>query len=241
MGRSLRYGMQGVILAGGQGTRLSPLTKVANKHLLPVYDKPMIHYPINTLMGFGVTDICIITGGEYVGRFAEYLGDGSDFGCSLTYKVQEKAGGVAHALALAESFVKRDVLAILGDNIFESMDHMIFSENMATIFIKQIDNPGRFGVVELEGNTVIGIEEKPKHPKSSMVVTGLYHYPKDVFDVIRTLEPSERGELEITDVNNHYIKEGRLQTEAVKGFWSDAGTVQSLLDSSNWSCKQRSK
>ena len=229
--------MKGVILCGGKGTRLSPLTDITNKHLLPIYNKPMILFPLETLKSLGVKDILIVTGGEYIGRFAEYLGDGSKFGVNLTYKVQKEANGIAGALGLAESFVGGDKVAvILGDNIF---DNIIFfgslEDNNACLYIKEVEDPERFGVVNLkEDRTIIEIEEKPKEPKSNLAVTGLYVYPPDVFDIIKTLKPSERGELEITDVNNYYIKEGRCKSATITGFWSDAGTFDSLLKSSNW-------
>lgn len=233
--------MKGVILAGGEGTRLRPLTLVANKHLLPIYNKPMIQYPIETLKALGITDILIVTGGDKVGKFADYLGDGSKLGIKVTYKVQMEAGGIAHALALAEDFVGgEDVAVILGDNIFDN-SHIEFNGEesadggWAYIYVKEVKDPERFGVVGYDENGDVDcIIEKPNNPESSDAVVGLYVYPSDVFDVIKTLKPSARGELEITDVNSFYLDKNRLQVQKFKGFWSDAGTFDSLLKSSNW-------
>lgn len=230
--------MKGVILAGGKGTRLKPLTDVANKHLLPIYNKPMILYPLDTLIAHDIDDILIVTGGEYVGRFAEYLGDGSEFGVKLTYKIQKEANGIAGALGLAEDFANgEDVMAILGDNVFDSAgmgDMPVFNKHTAHIFVKEVRDPERFGVAVIENGGKVAIEEKPENPKSNLAVLGLYHYPNDVFDVIRTLKPSERGELEITDVNNYYAKADKLIPYKHNAFWSDAGTFDSLLKSANW-------
>lgn len=240
--------MKGVILAGGKGTRLRPLTLVANKHLLPVYNKPMILYPLETLKAWAIKEILIVTGGEYIGRFAELLGDGSRFGVSLTYRVQEEAGGIAQALGLAEDFADdQGVMVILGDNIFDK-DSIVNRETIkldnpdrACIFAKQVPDPNRFGVVVFEGDEAKHIFEKPTEHVSDWAVTGLYYYPNDVFGVIKTLEPSARGELEITDVNNYYLKDGRLDVAKIDGFWSDAGTFDSLLESSNWVATQNFK
>jgi glucose-1-phosphate thymidylyltransferase len=224
--------MKGVILAGGTGSRMYPLTKVTNKHLLPVYDKPMIYYPLQTLVNAGINEIMIVSGRGHAGHFLELLGSGMEFGVQLTYEIQEKAGGIAEALGLAESWVDDDPVAvILGDNIFEdsiSSDVTSFRKG-AKIFLKEVPDAHRFGVAEINGDHVVSIEEKPEKPKSRYAVTGLYLYDSDVFSVIRTLKPSGRGELEITDVNNAYIKRGEMQFSLLKGFWSDAGTFDSLL------------
>ncbi len=227
--------MRGVILAGGQGTRLRPLTLVTNKHLLPVYDKPMIVHPLETLKSLGIKDILIVTGGEYMADFMRFLGSGEKFGVRLTYKIQDKALGIAHALLQAEDFLRgeKKVVAILGDNIFEKIeidDDLLNDEDNAIIFLKEVEHPERFGTAVFDSNgKLIAIEEKPKVPKSKYAVTGLYIYPNDVFDFIKTLKPSARGELEITDVNNWYLKQGRLKYVIVKGFWTDAGTFPTLL------------
>jgi glucose-1-phosphate thymidylyltransferase len=224
--------MKGVILAGGTGSRMYPLTKVTNKHLLPVYDKPMIYYPLQTLVNAGINEIMIVSGRGHAGHFLELLGSGMEFGVQLTYEIQEKAGGIAEALGLAESWVDDDPVAvILGDNIFEdsiSSDVTSFRKG-AKIFLKEVPDAHRFGVAEINGDHVVSIEEKPEKPKSRYAVTGLYLYDPDVFSVIRKLKPSGRGELEITDVNNAYIKRGEMQFSLLKGFWSDAGTFDSLL------------
>jgi glucose-1-phosphate thymidylyltransferase len=227
--------MKGVILAGGTGSRMYPLTKVTNKHLLPVYDKPMICYPMETLISAGITDIMIVSGRGHAGHFLELLGSGADYGVHFTYEIQEKAGGIAQALSLAEDFAERDnVTVILGDNIFQ--DNIINDirnfKSGAKIFLKEVTDARRFGVAELKGKKVIGIEEKPREPKSNLAVTGLYIYDSDVFDAIKTLKPSGRGELEITDVNNYYITQGVMEYSVLKGFWSDAGTFESLLRAS---------
>jgi glucose-1-phosphate thymidylyltransferase len=224
--------MKGVILAGGTGSRMYPLTKVTNKHLLPVYDKPMIYYPMETLINARIKDIMIVSGRGHAGHFLELLGSGVDFGVHFTYEIQEKAGGIAQALSLAEDFVDGDsVTVILGDNIFQDNikeDVANFHEG-AKIFIKEVPDAHRFGVAELKGDKVTGIEEKPKEPKSNFAVTGLYIYDSEVFNAIKTLKPSGRGELEITDVNNYYINKGAMEYGTLKGFWSDAGTFESLL------------
>jgi glucose-1-phosphate thymidylyltransferase len=224
--------MKGVILAGGTGSRLYPLTKVTNKHLLPVYDKPMIYYPMETLINAGIKDIMIVSGRGHAGHFLELLGSGVEHGVHFTYEIQEKAGGIAQALSLAEDFVDGDsVTVILGDNIFQDniKEDVANFNGGAKIFLKEVPDAHRFGVAELKGDKVIGIEEKPKEPKSDFAVTGLYIYDSDVFDVIKTLKPSGRGELEITDVNNYYINKGLMEYGILDGFWSDAGTFESLL------------
>jgi glucose-1-phosphate thymidylyltransferase len=227
--------MKGIILAGGTGSRLFPLTKVTNKHLLPVYDKPMIYYPLHTLINAGITEIMIVSGRGHAGHFLELLGSGMEFGVSLTYEIQETAGGIAQALGLAASWADDDgVAVILGDNIFEDnvkADVASFNKG-AKIFLKEVVDAQRFGVAELNKDHVISIEEKPPFPKSNFAVTGLYLYDNEVFSIIRTLKPSGRGELEITDVNNAYIQKEMMQYAILKGFWSDAGTFDSLLRAS---------
>ncbi len=227
--------MKGVILAGGSGNRLLPMTKVTNKHLLPVYDKPMIYYPLQTLIDMGIKQIMIVSGKGHAGHFLELLGSGKEFGVKLTFEIQEEAGGIAQALGLAESFADNEAIAvILGDNIFEDSfkDAIKDFKEGAKVFLKEVSDPKRFGVGEIKGDKIISIEEKPKEPKSNLSVTGLYVYDAKVFDIIKTLRPSDRGELEITDVNNHYIKQGKMSFAKVKGFWSDAGTVPSLYRAS---------
>jgi glucose-1-phosphate thymidylyltransferase len=229
--------MKGVILAGGTGSRLFPLTKVTNKHLLPVYDKPMIYYPLKTLIKAGIEDILIVSGRGHVGHFLELLGSGSEFGVRLSYEIQTEAGGIAQALSLAEGFADGDsVTVILGDNIYEDdvKEHVKSFQKGARIFLKPVTDAHRFGVAEVDeaNNLVLGIEEKPRQPKSNYAVTGLYIYDSTVFDVIKTLRPSGRGELEITDVNNHYVRNGTLSFSVLRGFWSDAGTFESLLKAS---------
>lgn len=225
--------MKGVILAGGKGTRLKPLTDVTNKHLLPIFDKPMILHPLETLKQMGIKDICIVTGGEYMADFMRFLGSGANFGVRLTYKIQDDPLGIAHALLQAEDFFdKEKVVAILGDNLFERVEvpKEAFEDDYAYIFIKEMDKPERFGVPVFDENgNIIAIEEKPKIPKSRYAVTGLYIYPNDVFDFIKTLKPSARGELEITDVNNWYLRQRRLKAIKLKGYWTDAGTFSSWL------------
>lgn len=233
--------MKGIILAGGYGTRLLPCTKVTNKHLLPVYDKPMILYPLETLIAAGIKDIMIVSGTGHAGHFLELLGSGRDLGIRLSYGVQEKAGGIAEALGLCEDFADNDKLAVvLGDNIFtdhvqikKAVDDFINQEKGAKILIKEVPDPKRFGVAELDGDRVIGIVEKPENPKSNFAVTGFYCYDSEVWNIIKTLKPSGRGELEITDVNNHYLETSILTYEMYKDEWTDAGTFESLLRASN--------
>jgi len=227
--------MKGIILAGGTGSRLFPLTKVTNKHLLPVYDKPMIYYPLHTLINAGITEIMIVSGRGHAGHFLELLGSGMEFGVSLTYEIQENAGGIAQALGLAASWADDDdVAVILGDNIFQDnvkADVESFKGG-AKIFLKEVKDAQRFGVAELKKDHVISLEEKPQSPKSNFAVTGLYLYNSEVFSIIRTLKPSGRDELEITDVNNAYLQKEMMQYAILKGFWSDAGTFDSLLRAS---------
>jgi len=228
--------MKGVVLAGGLGTRLHPLTKVTNKHLLPVYDQPMIYYPIKTLINAGIDDIMVVTGGNSAGDFLKLLGNGKDFGLKhLSYAYQEGEGGIADALALVEHFAdERPICVVLRDNIIEgnirvAADDYLKQGKGAKILLKKVDDPQRFGVPELEGDRVLRIEEKPKDPKSDLAVIGIYFYDASVFEVIKTLVPSGRGELEITDVNNHYIDRGEMTWGELDGWWTDAGTFESLL------------
>jgi glucose-1-phosphate thymidylyltransferase len=224
--------MKGIILAGGTGSRLYPLTKVTNKHLLPVYDKPMIYYPLMTLIDAGITEIMIVSGRGHAGHFLELLGSGIEFGVQLTYEIQEGAGGIAEALGLAEKWANNEcVTVILGDNIFEDSvrDAVHSFTSGAQVFLKGVPDAQRFGVAEIAENRIMSIEEKPKKPKSGLAVTGLYIYDAVVFRIIRDLKPSARGELEITDVNNEYIRQGTMTYSILKGFWSDAGTFDSLV------------
>ncbi|MFH1229163.1 MAG: sugar phosphate nucleotidyltransferase [Candidatus Aenigmatarchaeota archaeon] len=226
--------MKGVILAGGKGTRLNPLTRVTNKHLLPLYNKPMIFCPIETFVKAGIKKILIVTGGEDIGDFMQLLGSGKEFGVDLTYKVQDEAGGIAQAIQLAKDFVGEGKFAvILGDNVFEDdikdyVKEFEGSGSGAMVFLKEVDDAQRFGVAEIDGGSIVGIEEKPKNPKSNLAVTGLYMYDSKVFEIIKTLRPSARGELEISDVNSSYVKSGSLSYKILSGFWSDAGTFESL-------------
>jgi len=226
--------MKGVVLAGGLGTRLSPLTKVTNKHLLPVYNKPMIYYPIESLRVAGITNILMVTGGNSAGDFLKLLGNGTDFDVSLYYTYQVGEGGIADALSLAESFVGDDkVVVVLGDNIIErnfieAARRFEQQDEGAKILLKAIEDPERFGVAELDGDRVCNIEEKPTQPRSNLAVTGIYMFDRHVFNIIKTLKPSGRGELEITDVNNNYIENNQLTYETLDGWWSDAGTFSSL-------------
>ena len=226
--------LRGIVLAGGTGSRLMPLTKVTNKHLLPVGQKPMIFYPIEKLTAIGIEEILIVTGVEHMGDVVSLLGSGRNFGCRFTYKVQDEAGGIAQALALVENFADGHPLAvILGDNIFQAnlkiyADKFIAQQAGARILLKQVPYPQRFGVAELSENRIIGIEEKPEQPKSDYAVTGIYFYDAAVFDIIRTLQPSGRGELEITHVNQAYIAKDQLAYDIIDGWWTDAGTFESL-------------
>lgn len=226
--------MRGVILAGGTGSRLFPLTKVTNKHLLPVGHKPMILHPIEKLVKAGITEIVIVTGVEHMGDVVTLLGSGKDFGCRFTYKVQDEPGGIAQALGLTEHFCKDSGIAvILGDNIFTDdlapfVRNFREQKNGAKILLKEVTDPQRFGVAELKDGRILSIAEKPKEPKSNLAVTGIYFFDGSVFDIIRTLKPSGRGELEVTDVNNAYIAKGQLSYDVLKGNWTDAGTFESL-------------
>ncbi|MDI1242938.1 MAG: sugar phosphate nucleotidyltransferase [bacterium] len=232
--------MKGVILAGGLGSRLHPLTKITNKHLLPVHSEPMIYYPIKALINAGIEDIMIVTGGNSAGDFLRLLGNGKDFGLKhVNYTYQEGEGGIADALSLVEHFADEEpICVILGDNLIEknirkATDEYRAQGGGAKIMLKRVHDPERFGVPELDGDKVLNIEEKPKAPKSDFAVIGIYFYDNSVFDVIRTLVPSGRGELEITDVNNHYIRRGEMTWNELDGWWTDAGTFESLLRASN--------
>ncbi len=233
----------GILLAGGSGTRLRPATLTQNKHLLNILNEQMILFPLRTLKSMGIEDVLLVTGGNHVGGFTEFLGDGSYYGVNLTYRVQEKAGGIAQALSLAEGFVaNRPMVVVLADNIFDNKglpNSVSLSTDKATLFLKEVPDPQRFGVpvfsgVEPNERTILEIEEKPKNPKSSFAVTGLYSYPADVFKVIKDLKPSARGEYEITDVNNWYVKRGRCIGEILTHFWSDSGTRESLYTTTRW-------
>lgn len=227
--------MKGIILAGGTGSRLYPLTKVTNKHLLPVGKYPMIFHSVAKLKEAGIHDILIVTGKDHMGDVVNLLGSGYDMGVTFTYKVQDQAGGIAQALGLAEHFVGNDSMTvILGDNVFEdsietSVSNFIDQGKGAKILIQQVPDPARYGVPELEGDKIVSIEEKPKAPKSQYAVTGIYMYDATVFEIVRTLKPSDRGELEITDVNNAYIAAGTLTYDVLNGWWTDAGTYASLI------------
>lgn len=226
--------VRGVILAGGKGTRLGELTKVTNKHLLPVGPFPMVYHPLKKLVGAGITDVLLVSGTEHMGDFVELLGSGRQHGCTLTYRVQDEAGGIAQALGLAALFCQHArTVVILGDNIFfDPLARMLEDGNAAAdhawVALKQVSDPGRYGVAELRDNRVVSIEEKPAAPKSNYAVAGIYVYPPDVFEVIKHLRPSRRGELEITDVNQHYLRQGRLGHYFLDGYWTDAGTPESL-------------
>ena len=237
--------LKGIILAGGLGTRLAPLTKITNKHLLPVYDKPMIYYPVSYLVNAGIRDISIVTGGSHAGDFLRLLGNGHDFGLShINYTYQEGEGGIAQALSLTQYFVQGErIVVILGDNILEHgikpyVANYHKQKKGARVLLKEVKDPERFGVATLKGNKITGIEEKPKSPKSNLAVTGIYMYDESVFDIIKTLKPSGRGELEITDVNNAYIQRGELEYDILDGWWTDSGTFDSLLHANHLVAKK---
>jgi glucose-1-phosphate thymidylyltransferase len=232
--------MKGVVLAGGTGSRLSPLTRVTNKHLLPIYDKPMIYYPIQALVNAGIHEILLVTGGNNAGEFLRLLGNGQEFGLKhIHYTYQKGEGGIAEALALAEYFAAGEpICVVLGDNIIENnfcraAERFLQQREGATILLKEVPDAHRFGVADIAGHLVVGIEEKPSVPKSNYAVVGIYFYDATVFNKIRRLKPSGRGELEITDVNNFYIEEGKLTYELLDGWWTDAGTFDSLLRANN--------
>ncbi|MGD8718678.1 MAG: sugar phosphate nucleotidyltransferase [Candidatus Zixiibacteriota bacterium] len=231
--------MKGVITAGGTGSRLLPITKITNKHLLPVYDRPMIYYPLTTLVQAGIEDIMVVTGGEFAGDFLRLLGNGAEFGLKrLHYAYQEGSGGIAAALALAEDFADGEPVAvILGDTIIEGNVNRAVAEfgeqgRGARIFLKEVDDPRRFGVAVVDGGRVTRIVEKPDDPPANYAVLGIYLYDGGVFDIIRNLKPSDRGELEITDVNNAYVERGEMTYAVLNGWWTDAGTFPSLLRAS---------
>jgi len=240
--------MKGAVLAGGKGTRLYPLTKVVNKNILPIYDKPLIYYPILTLRDAGIKDILIISGPGHAGQFLDLLGSGKELGVDLSYDIQEEPKGIAHGLAVAEDFADNGPIAlILGDNIYEENlkkavgDFKKQGSKGARIILKQVPDPKRFGVVEFKGDKLVGIEEKPEKPKSNWMVTGFYLYDKRVFDLIRALKPSARGEYEITDLNKVYLKQGALSYYKTKGEWIDAGTFDSLLKANNFIAEKMKK
>ncbi len=227
--------MKGVILAGGLGSRLRPCTNVTNKHLLPVYDKPMVYYPIQTMLDAGIDEIMLVTGGEHAGDFLKLLGNGKSIGVrDLHYTYQEGEGGIADALKLAEDFADGGkIVVILGDNIIEmnikrAVADFFTQPSGAKVLLKEVPDPHRFGVARIEGDQIVEIIEKPKDPPSNLAVTGIYMYDRDVFDFARDLKPSDRGELEITDVNNAYLRRGDLTYETLEGWWTDAGTFESL-------------
>jgi len=227
---------RGVILAGGLGKRLDPLTRITNKHLLPVYDRPMIYYPIQTLVDAGIRDILIVTGGNNAGDFLRLLGNGSEFGLNhINYTYQRGEGGIAEALGLAKHFAQGEkIVVILGDNLIEKsikkhVDDFIGQAEGAKILLKKVPDPQRFGVAEIKGGRIISIKEKPRKPRSDLAVTGIYMYDPKVFDIIRPLKPSKRGELEITDVNNEYIRLGEMTFDVLDGWWTDCGTFESLF------------
>ena len=233
--------MKGVILAGGLGTRMQPCTLVTNKHLLPVFNKPMVHYPIEAMVKMGITEIMVVTGGHFAGDFLKLLKNGKDFGLkNLDYAYQEGEGGIADALSLAEDYAGGDsICVILGDNIFEyslkpAADKFRAQGKGARVLLKEVHDAERFGVAEISGNKITNIIEKPKNPPSKLAVTGAYFFDNQVFSFIKNIQPSARGELEITDVNNLYARSGQLEFDVVEGWWTDAGTFPSLLRASNF-------
>lgn len=232
--------LKGIVLAGGLGSRLQPCTFVTNKHLLPVYDQPMIHYPIRTLIKAGIEDILVVTGGHFAGDFLKLLKNGQSFGLKhINYTYQEGEGGIAAALSLAEHFAGNDrICVILGDNIIEgnitkAAEQFRKQESGAKILLKEVPDPERFGVAQIENNRIARIIEKPKQPPSNLAVTGIYFYDETVFSFIKSLKPSQRGELEITDVNNMYLERGDLTHDVLEGWWTDAGTFESLRKATN--------
>jgi glucose-1-phosphate thymidylyltransferase len=239
--------MKGVILAGGLGTRMQPLTRITNKHLLPIYNKPMIYYPVETLVDAGITDILIVTGGRHAGEFLRLLGNGAEFGLKhINYTYQEGEGGIAQALGLAEHFAAGEkIVVMLGDNIVEKpikkyVDEFRVQPPGGRILLKKVEDPERFGVASFRGKRIVSIDEKPKRPKSDYAVTGIYMYDERVFDIIKALKPSRRGELEITDVNNAYLQRGELEYSILDGWWTDCGTFDSLLRANNLVAKKSS-
>jgi len=241
--------MKGIILAGGTGSRLDPLTRVTNKHLLPVYNKPMIYFPIQTLISAGINDIMIVSGKGHAGQFLELLRSGKDFGAKFSFGVQEEAGGIAQALGMCEDFSDHEkICVILGDNILEddiktAVEAFAKQDKGAKIFLKEVDNPRSFGVAEVQGDTIVSIVEKPEIPKTNLAVVGVYMYDNQVWDKIKTLKPSGRGELEITDVNNFYCQQGTMTFDILKGWWGDGGeSFDSLMQAAQLvAAKEKSK
>lgn len=238
--------LKGVILAGGLGKRLDPLTKITNKHLLPIYNKPMIYYPIQSLVDSGIRDILLVTGGNNAGDFLRLLGNGSNFGLKhIHYTYQQGEGGIADALSLAEHFADNSkIVVMLGDNIIGGniarfVNHFRKQKKGARILIKRVSDPWRFGVASIKGDKIVEIVEKPRRPKSNFIVTGIYMYDSQVFNIIKTLKPSDRGELEITDVNNMYIERGQMEFDILDSWWSDSGTFDSLLRANNLVAKKK--
>ncbi|OGY43434.1 MAG: spore coat protein [Candidatus Buchananbacteria bacterium RIFCSPHIGHO2_01_FULL_39_14] len=238
--------MKGIILAGGTGSRLDPLTRVTNKHLLPIYDRPMIYYPIQTLVKAGITDIMIVSGKGHAGQFLELLQSGKELGAKFSYGVQEEAGGIAQALAVCQDFADNDkIVVMLGDNILQNdisnaVKDFEKQDKGSKIFLKEVENPKSFGVAQIAGDKIIEIEEKPKNPKTNLAVIGVYLYDSQVWQVIKTLKPSARGELEITDVNNFYVKKGEMTFEILRGWWGDGGeSFDSLLAAGNLVAKKK--
>jgi glucose-1-phosphate thymidylyltransferase len=231
--------MKGVVLAGGKATRLRPLTKVTNKHLLPIYDRPLIYYPLKAMSRAGVREVLVITNPEHAGHFIQLLGSGKEFGLKLAYELQEEAGGLAQAVGLAKSFVGNDsMLVLLGDNIFTddlrpAVEKFSAEDRGAVIFGVEMEHPEHYGVIEMDGDRVVGIEEKPQAPKSNLIQTGIYMYDSHVWAHMEGLTPSARGELEITDLNNVYVKHGTMRCETLAGYWIDAGTSHDELLSAN--------
>ncbi len=235
--------MKGVLICGGTGSRLRPLTEITNKSLLPVYDRPLIQFPLETLLHAGITDIAVITGPEHIDQITSFLGSGGRFGATFAYKVQDKPGGIAEALGLAEEFADgQDICAILGDNIFfDDLSPIIRSfERGGHVFLKEVDDPKRFGVAELDGERIVSIEEKPAEPKSNFAVTGCYIYDPRCFDIIRNLQASARGEKEITDVSRGFLATGELKASILQKEWVDAGTFESLFEAAGLVRAQRS-
>jgi glucose-1-phosphate thymidylyltransferase len=231
--------MKGVVLAGGKATRLRPLTKVTNKHLLPVYDKPLIYYPLQAMARAGISEVLVITNPEHAGHFIQLLGSGREFGLKIAYELQEEAGGLAQAVGLAEGFVGQEkLLVLLGDNIFTDdlrgpAERFAAQDRGAVVFGVEMEHPEQYGVIEMDGERVVGIEEKPRQPKSNLIQTGIYMYDARVWSFMESLSPSARGELEITDLNNLYVQEGSLRCEILGGYWIDAGTSHDELLSAN--------
>ena len=231
--------MKGVILAGGTGSRLFPLTKVTNKHLLPVYNKPMIYYPIETLVNAGIKDIMIVTGGENVGDFLKLLGSGREFGAKFTYGCQDGSGGIPVALDVARDFINDKFVVILGDNIMEAdikkyVEKFEHSNKGAHIFLQKVEDPSRFGLAEVKDGKIVRTVEKPKNPTTDLAITGIYMFDKKAFDIIPKLKPSQRGELEITEVINYYVENNDISYDIVEGFWIDAGTFEALFKANNF-------